>query len=72
MARKNAYGVLDHEVTLPDGTVVHNAFRMSPCGDGCLMTFIVLRLPGVDVDAFSADVAYVRRDLRALKKLLEG
>jgi len=72
MARKNAFGVLDHDVTLPDGTVVHNAFRVSPCGDGCVLTFIVLRLPGVRSDAFAADVAHVRRDLRALKKLLEG
>lgn len=71
MARKNAFGVLDHDVTLPDGTVVHNAFRVSPCGDGCLLTFVVLRLPGMRADAFAADVANVRRDLRALKKLLE-
>lgn len=71
-ARKNAFGVLDHDVTLPDGTVVHNAFRVSPCGDGCLLTFVVLRLPGVHAEAFAADVAHVRRDLRALKNLLEG
>ncbi|MEW6319334.1 MAG: SRPBCC family protein, partial [Pseudomonadota bacterium] len=25
MAPKNAFRVLDHDVTLPDGTVVHNA-----------------------------------------------
>jgi len=70
MAKKNAFGVLDHDVTLPDGTVVHNAFRVSPCGDGCVLTFVVLRLPGATTEAFVADVAHVRRDLGTLKRLL--
>ena len=71
MAAKNPFGVLDHDVTLPDGTVVHNAFRVSPCGDGSLLTFVVLRQPDVDLEQFASDVAHVRRDLRALKRLLE-
>jgi hypothetical protein len=72
IAPENAFGVLDHDVTLPDGTVVYNAFRVSPSGDGSVLTFVVLRLPGVRDDAFAADVAHVRRDLRALKRLLES
>jgi hypothetical protein len=72
MAPANPYGVLDHDVTLPDGTTVHNALRVTPCGDHTsLLTFVVLRLQGVAEDAFAADVAHVRSDLAALKKLLE-
>ena len=72
MAAPNKSGVLDHDVTLPDGTRVHNALRVTPCGPGSLLTFVVLRLPGVGQEAFDADVAHVRKDLAALKKLLEG
>jgi hypothetical protein len=71
MAPRNPYGVLDHDVTLPDGTVVHNAFRVTPCGDASLLTFVVLRLPDVDQASFDADVAHVRKDLLALKALME-
>jgi uncharacterized membrane protein len=72
MAATNTSGVLDHDVTLPDGTRVHNALRVTPCGPGSLLTFVVLRLPGVAQDAFEADVAHVQSDLLALKTLLEG
>jgi hypothetical protein len=72
MAPPNAFGVLDHDVTLPDGTTVHNAFRVTPCGDGSLLVFVVLRLPGVDQPRFNADVAHVRKDLSALKAIMEA
>ena len=71
MAEPNDFGVLDHDVTLPDGSRVHNAMRVTPCGEGSLLSFVVLRLPGVAQAAFDADVAHVRKDLAALKKLLE-
>jgi hypothetical protein len=71
MAPANVFGVLDHDVTLPDGLSVHNAFRVTPRGDGSLLTFVVLQLPGVTQESFDADVAHVRRDLAALKQLLE-
>ena len=72
MAPRNDFGVLDHDVTLPDGTTVHNAFRVTPCGcDASLLTFVVLRQPGMDQKSFDADVDHVRRDLAALQQLLE-
>jgi hypothetical protein len=71
MAPRNKFRVLDHDVTLPDGTTVHNAFRVSPAGDGSLLAFAVLRLPGVTEEAFANDVNHVASDLKALKKLLE-
>lgn len=73
MAPRNPFGVLDHDVTLPDGTTVHNAFRVTPCGDDAsLLTFVVLRFEGVDQADFDADVAHVRKDLSALRHLLEA
>jgi hypothetical protein len=71
MAPANSFGVLDHEVTLPDGVSVHNALRVTPCGDGSLLTFVVLRSAGASQESFDADVAHVRQDLLALKQLLE-
>jgi hypothetical protein len=71
MAERNRFGVLDHDVTLPDGTTVHNAFRVTPAGPGCLLTFIVLRLPGTSEEAFASDVAHVQRDLKVLRALME-
>jgi hypothetical protein len=71
MAPANSFGVLDHDVTLPDGVSVHNALRATPCGDGSLLTFVVLRSAGASQESFDADVAHVRQDLLALKQLLE-
>ena len=67
MAAENRYGVLDHEVTLPNGVSVHNALRVTPAGDGCVLTFVVLRMPGTTPSAFEADVAHVQRDLETLR-----
>lgn len=72
MAPHNPFGVLDHDVTLPDGTTVHNAFRVTPCGEhGSLLSFVVLRPQGVGQADFDADVSHVRKDLAALQQLLE-
>lgn len=73
MAPHNPFGVLDHDVTLPDGTTVHNAFRVTPCGvRDSLLAFVVLRFEGVSQADFDADVAHVRKDLAALRQLLEA
>jgi len=72
MAPVNAFGVLDHDVTLPNGVSVHNAFRVTPCGEsGSLLSFVVLRPADASAQSFEADVAHVRRDLAALKQLVE-
>ena len=72
MTRKNEFRVLDHDVTLPDGQTVHNAFRVTPAGDASLVTFVVLRMPGTSAPSFRKDVVHVARDLKALKKILEN
>ncbi len=68
----NAYGVLDHDVTLPDGTTVTNPMRVIADGDGCEVVFTLRRAPGVTAEAFEADATAVRADLATLKALLGG
>ena len=70
-APPNDFGVIDHRVTLPDGRHVDNALRVVPNGDGAEVMFTLLRLPGMDDDAFAADAAHVARDLDALARILE-
>ena len=71
-APENAYGVLDHDVTLPDGTTVTNPLRVLPDGAGCEVVSTLRRGPGVTEEAFDADAAAVRTDLATLKALMEA
>lgn len=72
MAPQNEFGVLDHDVTLPDGSVVHNAMRVVPSGEGSFVTFVLCRLPGVSAADFQKDAEHVTKDLAALKARVEG
>lgn len=69
---RNDLGVLDHDVTLPDGTLVTNPMRVVASGGGSEVSFTLFRGPGMTTEAFEADAATVRRDLHTLKQLLEG
>jgi hypothetical protein len=71
MAPRNDFGVLDHDVTMPDGTATHNAMRVTPVGDGSLLTFVVLRPPEATDAAFERDCALVAQDLKTLGTLVE-
>lgn len=71
-AAQNPFGVADHEVTLPDGTVVQNALRVVPNGDGAEVMFTLLRQPAMSDADFESDAAHVRKDLETLKSILEG
>ena len=64
--------VLDHDVTLPDGSVTRNPMRVLPDRDGCEVVFTLRRAPGTSQEAYDADAAAVRADLATLKRLLEG
>ncbi|MGY1749445.1 SRPBCC family protein [Modestobacter sp. SYSU DS0511] len=72
MAPENAFGVLDHDVVLPDGTTVSNPLRVLPDGDRCEVVFTLRRRPGTDDAAFEADAAAVAADLATLRGVLEG
>lgn len=65
-------GILDHDVTLPDGTVVHNPLRVLRNGSGSEVVFTLYRLPGVADEEFERDAALVAADLERLRALLQG
>ncbi len=68
----NEYGVLDHDVVLPDGTTTTNPFRVLADGAGSEVVFTVRRPPGMTDDEWAADTAAVAADLETLKRLLEA
>ncbi|WP_419232512.1 SRPBCC family protein [Gordonia sp. CPCC 205515] len=61
----NRYGILDHDVTLPDGTVVANPLRVLAHPEGAEVIFTVRQRDMTD-EQFEADCAAVERDLAAL------
>jgi polyketide cyclase/dehydrase/lipid transport protein len=69
---RNEFGVLDHEVTLPSGEVIHNPMRVVPNGDGCEVVFSLRRLPGMSAEDFERDAGLVQADLTRLKHVLEA
>ena len=70
-AEPNAFGVLDHDVTLESGLTVHNPMRVLPHGEGSEFVFTLFRRPGVSEADFASDKATVENDLKTLKQLLE-
>jgi len=68
----NPYGVLDHTVTLADGTEVYVPMRVVANGGGSEVTLTLFRQPEMDDAAFERDAATMRSDLAALKSKLEG
>ena len=70
-AKKNPYGVLDHDVKLESGVTVHNPMRVVPNGKGSEFIFTLIRQPGMSDEKFAEDKAAVEKDLRTLKALLE-
>jgi hypothetical protein len=70
-AKKNTFGVLDHDVTLESGQKFYNPMRVFPNGDGCEVTFALYRQPDMSDADFEKDAATIEGDLRKLKGLLE-
>lgn len=70
-AERNAYGVLDHDVTTPDGTTTHNPVRVLAHPEGAEVVFSVRQLALTD-DELERDADLVRADLERLRDLLEG
>jgi len=69
---QNPYGVLDHWVTLPDGTEISIPLRVVANGDGAEVTLTLFRVPGMDDATFDRDQGMVAEDLAKLKALLES
>ena len=70
LAPPNAYGILDHVVTLPSGVTVHNPMRIVAHPEGCEVIFTVRQLDLTD-EEFHRDTQSVAADLRRLKELTE-
>lgn len=68
---KNAFRILDHDVTLPSGTVVTNPVRVLAHPDGAEIVFTVRQIE-LDDAAFERDIAAVVADLDRLADLLES
>jgi hypothetical protein len=68
---RNKYGVLDHYVSVNSGPEIYMPMRVFPNGEGSEVLITVFRQPGVTEEKFVQDTQWVRRDLEALKELLE-
>lgn len=65
-------GILDHDVCLPDGQVVHNPLRVLRNGEGSEVVFTLYRLPETSDDEFERDATLIRADLLRLRDILEA
>jgi hypothetical protein len=70
-SERNAYGVLDHSVTLPRGVTVYVPLRVVPKDEGCELVLTLFRRPGTSNESFAADADWVMRDLGTAKRILE-
>ena len=68
----NDFGVLDHTVTLPDGSAVLNPVRVIANGNGSELIFTLFQTEGMSDEQFIRDVQAVTRDLNTIKALLEA
>ena len=71
-AKRNTFGVVDHEVTLPSGEVVYVPMRVIPNGDGCDVVLTVRRQADMTDADFDRDSGLVQADLTRLKRVLQG
>ncbi len=67
----NPYGVLDHDVEIESGEVFPNAMRVIPNGEGCEVIFSLPQRKGISDEEYRSDQEAIRRDLAALKDVLE-
>ena len=72
---RNDLGVLDHYVRVgseAQAPEIYNPMRVVANGEGSEVSFTLFRQPGVPDAKFEEDAAWVKRDLKKLKALLEG
>lgn len=63
----NAFGILDHRVTLPDGSEVYVPMRTFANGDGTEVIFTLFRQPDMDDATLKRDEEWVKEDLERLQ-----
>ncbi|WP_216912920.1 SRPBCC family protein [Nocardia noduli] len=67
----NDFGIADHRVRFPDGSTLHIPLRAIGNEEGTTVVLTLFRRAGVTDDEFETDAGWVRRDLDALRDLLE-
>ncbi|MGL5910686.1 MAG: SRPBCC family protein [Phycicoccus sp.] len=65
-------GVLDHDVVMPDGSVVSNPLRVLANDRGSEVVFTLFRRDGMSDDELDRDAGLVRADLARLAALVEA
>lgn len=70
-APHNNFGILDHDVTLPNGEVVHNPMRVVRNDVDSEVVFTLFQRPGMSQQDMQSDAAQVFEDLVKLKMILE-
>lgn len=68
---RNNFGVLDHDVTLPDGSVTQNPLRVVPRSGGSEVIFTIFIAKNMTQEAFEHDQKLIQKDLQTLKRILE-
>ncbi len=68
----NAFGVLDHHVTLPSGMTVYNPVRVISNEAGSEVVFTLRRQPQMSDADFARDAGMVADDLARLRTLMES
>lgn len=71
-AERNAFGVLDHGVTLPSGESFANPMRVVANGQGSEVLFTLFRHPPMTEAEFDRDAQIVLGDLERLKAVIEA
>jgi hypothetical protein len=69
---RNAFGVVDHFIYPAPGVEIYVPMRVIANGTGSEVLFTLFRLPEMSDAKFAEDAAWVARDLRVLKELLEA
>lgn len=68
---RNDYGVVDHWVIPAEGAPMYNPMRVIDLGQACDVVFTLVQRPGMTDVEFDRDADWVRKDLRALREILE-
>lgn len=69
---QNEYGVMDHTVTVADGSEVYVPMRVIPNGQGSEVMLVLFRQPEMTDADFARDAGLMQNDLQNLKTLLES
>jgi len=62
------FGVMDQYVYLARGEECYGPWRVFQNGAGAEVAFTLFRQPGMSIEKFEADAAWVKRDLATLRE----